>query len=382
MGCFGLVDGEAIQIRTGATIDAERAVKQDGPFVCSRCWTPAIVRKDRGGNRAEHFAHHAPRSPILSNGETDAHRQAKNEICEALKEKFPNGKWEVERTIPANKAKQTPALVPDISGRVTDDQRLAIEVQTSTSSLATILKRSKAYHELEIPVLWILPLTKPIDFEFRPRSFERYLHSMYFGRVYYWKRGDGLHVTPTHYVPVERWVDTREWHDAQGDEHSGGGFFRRLRLIRTAASAASVDFTREFMPQRRREFRPDNEKRVVPPLLVWRDKLRAWWNEEDEDAIQRQWNQEDAANPNEHQKRWLAVATRPEKQGVTHRPGKSAIISDTLGERRALSSDWEKAIRTCETCGNTTNLLHKRFRASSGQEVFVCLTCFRNGIRW
>lgn len=261
VGCFGLVGGEAIQMKTGVRIAAHIAQRSDGPFACPRCWTKAIVHKDRGGGRIDHFAHNAPLTPLIPHGESEIHRVAKNEICDALKALAPDGKWEVERRIQKNEKRETPDLVPDISGYL-GKQPLVIEVQWSTLSLATILKRSKAYFRWRTPVLWILPLREDFTGEFRPRSFERYLHSMYFGRVYYWRQGDGLRVTPTHYVPVQRWIDTREWTDAEG-EQSGGGFQKMLRVVKTAHTTAPIDITRDFFAEERNEFRPWNEKRIV-----------------------------------------------------------------------------------------------------------------------
>jgi competence CoiA-like predicted nuclease len=293
VGCFGLVRGVAIRKKTGVRISANVAEKADAPFVCPRCWTPAIVRKDRGGGRREHFAHFAPLTPIVPHEETEIHQAAKNEICEALKEVFPNGDWRVERTIHSYEKNgvKIPELRPDVSGYL-GSQRIVIETQWSTLSLATILRRSKGYRQWRTPILWILPLQKPLKGEFRPRSFERYLHSMYFGRVFYWQQGDGLKVTPTHYEMVERWVDTREWIDSEG-EKTAGGFYKKLRLIKTASNSKSINIARDFKCQMRPEFYPWNEKRMVPRLLLWRDTLAPWWDEASEEATRQEWDNEE-----------------------------------------------------------------------------------------
>ncbi|MFX6019072.1 competence protein CoiA family protein, partial [Acinetobacter baumannii] len=89
-----------------------------------------------------------------------------------------------------------PRLIPDISGRI-GDIRLAVEVQLSTLSLSAIIKRTTAYASRGIAVLWVVPLRFELGIEpFRPRQFEKYLHSMYYGRVYYWWPELGTAIAP------------------------------------------------------------------------------------------------------------------------------------------------------------------------------------------
>ena len=353
VGCFGLVAGEAIQIRTGARVAARAVESTDGPFACRRCWTKAIVHKDRGGGRVDHFAHHAPLTPLIQHGETEIHKAAKNEICEALKRLAPDGRWQVERRIRKDDKRDTPELIPDISGYLRG-QRLVIEVQWSTLSLATILKRSKAYYRWTTPVLWILPLKEPLSGEFRPRSFERYLHSMYFGRVYYWMRGNGLQVTPTHFVPVQRWIDTREWFDTEGDEHSAGGFPKMLRVVKTAHPSERVDISGDFFAAEREEFTPWNEKRKVPRLWLWRDNLSPWWDEAHEEALRRTWDVEALE--------W--GETNPfSAESSTEEP----------------SPQWRKVKRFCAACSEVKVAMHKEIPAGEGR--WICSRCFATGRR-
>ena len=291
VGCDGLIAGVAIRLETGNRVPARNMTKQDGPFVCPKCWTPAVVHKDRGGGKIEHFAHNAPLSPLVAYGESATHKSAKEEICQALEQAFPDGNWAVERTL-KNKLTGKPELRPDISGRI-GKTPLVIEIQWSTLSLATILKRSIGYKKWNIPVLWILPLAKDIEDEFRPRSFERYLHSMYFGRVYYWKKGDGLLVTPTHFDGTERWVDTREWVDS-GGEQSAGGYFKRLRLLKVANKSEKIYIHQHFHQNERPEFTPWCEKCKIPELILWQDDLAVWWDVNRENEDRRDWEEADA----------------------------------------------------------------------------------------
>lgn len=290
VGCYGLVDGFAVQSLTQTRVAASMVTKFEGPFHCGKCLTPAVVHKDRGGGKREHFAHSAPLTPIARFGETAFHKAAKEEIRDALRSIYAKGNWDVERTLEADANKGRPELRPDVSGRI-GKQPIAIEIQWSTLSITQIIKRSIGYKKWRIPVLWLLPIKQDLVGEFRPRLFERYLHSMYFGRVYYWKAGDGITVTPIHFDPAQRWVDHREWVDSDG-EQSAGGYTKRLRVLKTANAGSRISID-GFFAEMRQEFTPWNEKLAVPELLLWRDGAATWWDSELEKRDYEIWDEED-----------------------------------------------------------------------------------------
>lgn len=279
VGCDGLVTGNAVITREGRKVRPSEVTKLDGPFHCGKCLSDCVHR--RCTEKLDHFAHKARLSPVLEPKNYRLHRDCQLEICDALRKVFPEGKWECERSIPANQAKGTPALVPDISGRI-NDLRVVIEVQASSMTIPKIVKRAAAYHDLGIAILWIVPLKKPFGDEiFRPRLYERYFHSIYFGRTYYWMHGDGLEVTPIHYGIAERWIDSKELYDSEGDSHSGGGYSKPYRIIKMPEyepTKRRINITENFSRITRAAFTPWNERKHVPELTTWQDDLSVWWN--------------------------------------------------------------------------------------------------------
>ncbi|MGH7982868.1 MAG: competence protein CoiA family protein [Candidatus Udaeobacter sp.] len=281
VGCFGLVAGWAYSLKTLSRHYAPNALRSNGPFICESCYSDAVLRKC--AEKRDHFAHHTPLSPIILKRETQLHADCLAEICSALKARFPSGKWDVNRTIPANKSKGIGQVVPDISGRVRD-QRVAIEAQVSHLTIPRIIRRSRVYHQRDIPILWIVPLTEPIgDRLFRPRLVERYFHSIYFGRAYYWLPGSGTTLQPIHFGPARRFIDHSEWHDPEtGEDREAGGYFRRYRVIKRPFYGKSVDVAEHFYRRRRAAFTPPNERKEVPESVIWLDKQPIWWDEKKE----------------------------------------------------------------------------------------------------
>ena len=127
--CDGLVSGRAISVRTNKRVHCDNVTKEDGPFYCPKCMSPAIVRKC--SEKEDHFAHKPRLSPVLTTKDQSLHTECKNSICKYLSEKHPEGKWEVERPINGNLEKGTKTIIPDISGRI-NNIPIAIEVQKST----------------------------------------------------------------------------------------------------------------------------------------------------------------------------------------------------------------------------------------------------------
>lgn len=280
-GCYGLVGGFARQMRTHRGISAFDATKADGPFYCGTCYSDAIVRKCV--EKKDHFAHEAPRSPAIGARESELHSNCKHEICTALQAAHPEGKWDVERPIAENKASKIPEVRPDISGRI-GDQRLVIEVQASALSITGILKRTATYSKRRIPILWIVPLVQELTTAlFRPRLYERYFHSIYFGRVYYWWPGLGLQLQPVHYGVAARYIPLSEWFE-DGEPVSAGGYDKDYRVIKRPQFGAMLDISTGFRATDRDEFTPENERKAVPACSVWLDTLNPWWSSEKENA--------------------------------------------------------------------------------------------------
>lgn len=197
----------------------------------------------------------------------------KEEICRALSERHPEGNWATERTIPANIHKRIPELRPDVSGRISD-QRIAIEVQASTLTPTKIIKRSVAYAKRGIALLWVVPLREPLGVEpLRPRLYESYLHSLYFGRTYYWWPGCRHTLVPVHYGSASRHVEYREWFE-DGMQQSGGGYDAEYKIIKTPIHGPGLLIDADFGVHCRIEFTPENERKKVPSCIYGRTHIR------------------------------------------------------------------------------------------------------------
>lgn len=276
VGCFGLLEGNARNLYTHEWFHASKCEKNDGPFYCDDCVSDAVIRKCT--DKRDHFAHKARLSPVIGPDEGELHRQCKNELVSLLRERFPQGKWEKERSIPESRNKEVPALRPDASGRI-NNVRIAIEVQASTLTIAKVVSRARNYTRRGISLLWLVPLREPLGQAcFRPRLYERYLHSIYYGRTYYWWSGLGLVVKPVHYGQEIRHVELRDWYDEDGDYQQGGGYDKAYRTIKKPVYGRDLNIADDFSYQLRPEFTPENERKAVPECLIWRDRVARWWN--------------------------------------------------------------------------------------------------------
>lgn len=225
-GCHGLIRGIARTTRGDEEWEAELAHRDYGPFYCPACLSNVVLRKCV--EKIDHFAHKSRLSPVLGPKQMLLHNACTEEICAELVSRFPDGNWAIERPILENKIRKIPTLVPDISGRM-GEIRVAVEVQVSSLTIPRIVQRTRDYARRGIALVWIVPLSEPLgDQPFRPRLYERYLHSIFFGRTYYWWKGLGLTVKPVHYGPATREIEYREWYE-NGQLETSGGVHRDLQ---------------------------------------------------------------------------------------------------------------------------------------------------------
>jgi competence protein CoiA len=146
----------AIRVIDGEPIHASKATKEDGPFYCPKSHEDLVVRKCV--EKVSHFAYKTRLSPTGSK-ESSLHFDCKTEICEALQKAFPEGDWQVERSLLADSEKDFAALRPDISGRFGEAQLpVVIEVQASFLSIKKIIARTTEHTKRNAAILWILPL--------------------------------------------------------------------------------------------------------------------------------------------------------------------------------------------------------------------------------
>lgn len=276
--CSGLMERKAIRKKDNQKVYAENVTKTDGPFYCPVCLSEAIVRKC--SEKIDHFAHHAKQSPILRKKDKELHNKCRLQLLNYLIVSFPQGNWAAEREIPAKTSEQK-NIIPDISGRI-GDLAVAIEVQVSTYTLNRIYEKLVEYNKrkTKIAVLYVIPLREDIGNEpFRPRLFEKYLHSLYFGRVYYWLENSSPMLSPVHFSPAKRWIESSTWFDKDIKEtRTEGGFYLTYRTIKTPNVANLIDIASGFQEVNRKEFVPKNVKKALPNCTIFKDKLNSWWD--------------------------------------------------------------------------------------------------------
>jgi competence protein CoiA len=180
---------------------------------------------------------------------------------------------------------------------------LVIEAQVSFLSIPQIIKRSQVYWKRGIPILWIVPLKSDLgDKPFRPRLYERYLHEMYYGRVYYWRARFGTQLLPVHYGVAERHIPFSEWYDKDAEQEcSAGGYDKPYKVIKRPVPNDKIDIASQFYSERRSEFRPWNERKTVPPLIIWKDKLSHWWDTSEDEAFRERFKEDNL--PKERRKK-------------------------------------------------------------------------------
>jgi competence protein CoiA len=171
----------------GQKVAAWEAERRDAPFVCFCC--RQTVRLKKGEIKAPHFAHVPPVTCEYGTGESEAHRLCKIALYENLLRDQRVRKCEMERDLGT--------VRPDVSAYI-NDVPVAIEVQLSNLSIAKIQYRTHEYARKGIYVLWLPLYTTALKQRlYSPRPWERWLHTVYFGRVYYWL--EGLKIVPVRF---------------------------------------------------------------------------------------------------------------------------------------------------------------------------------------
>lgn len=265
----------AKKVSDNKTVFASDVTKKDGPFYCPETFEELIVRKCV--EKIDHFAYKARMSPIAGR-ESKLHKDCKNELLEILTKKFPNGNWKDERTLNEDIEKGFSKVIPDLSGRI-DGKGVIIEIQKSSLSLKKIRHRTEQYTKRKAYILWIVPLLENLGSEnFRPRLFERFLHTMYYGRVYYWYKGNGSKLIPVHFGTAERWIEESTWFDESGEEQTTGGYEKPYLRVKKPEYGNIVDLVTDFKFDNRKEFELENDQLSSPECKIYMDKKPIWWN--------------------------------------------------------------------------------------------------------
>lgn len=228
--------------------------KSDAPFECPVCRGETVLRK--GAVKIHHFAHKPPVFCEYGKGESEAHRNCKQSIFEALKVAPDVTECELEK----NFGRVVSDVFFVLSGR-----KVAIEVQISNLTMNRIIERTEAYNDLGIYVLW-MPLfdSKLNKATYAPKLWEKWLHATYFGRVYYWL--EGLSVMPIHFSDHLLWVEATEY---------GGGYDRKSKRYRTPKRGSILNILNDFEFRSRSDWKGGSI--YVPHCKLLVDNRDAWW---------------------------------------------------------------------------------------------------------
>jgi competence CoiA-like predicted nuclease len=159
----------------GEAVLAEEVELADDPFYCPAYRDQLVLKKGR--KVVAHFAHRPDTECEYTNeGESEEHRLTKLEIYWALLHVPGVTNVRLERYLRQ--------VRPDVSF-VVNGQLVAIEIQLSLLSCEKIEWRTKAYARKNIAVLWMPSFSMELFEErYAPKDWERYLHLMYYGKVY------------------------------------------------------------------------------------------------------------------------------------------------------------------------------------------------------
>jgi len=162
--------------------------------------------------------------------------------------------------------------------------------QACSYTVNKLFKKIVEYEKRKISVLWIIPLTHELtDEPFRPRLFEKYIHSLYFGRVYYWYPNSGTLLQPIHFGPAKRWIEESSWFDPDlKEERVEGGFWLSYRTIKKPNFGAPANIPLDFKPETRKSFQPKNVKKAIPECSIFKDKNLNWWKKEEYKKLEEQ----------------------------------------------------------------------------------------------
>ncbi len=155
-----------------------------GPFFCPACGSELRIRK--GLKRIHHFAH-LPEKFCLYKGESQLHLRIKKQIYYSLLEELGTNVKDVFLEKMMNNIRPD-VLVEGFK------KNIGIEIQVTPLTPAELIRRTVAYYEQKIYVLWVLPFSAARFFaaddgEFQPirlKAFELMLYYMNYKNLFFW----------------------------------------------------------------------------------------------------------------------------------------------------------------------------------------------------
>lgn len=220
----------------------------------------------KGPVKIHHFAHKPPILCSYGTGESEEHRKCKIEIFERLlKEPSVTG-CEIEKDLGS--------VRPDIFF-IKAGVPIAIEVQLSTLSIEQIIYRTIEYLQKGVHVLWLPRFRDDLLLErYSPRPWEKWLHTAYFGRIYYWH--SNLNMVPVHFEHHYLNVEERSWFEAGGIENSAGGYKKLSKRFKTPLTGNPVNLIRDFKPLTRKPLITNSY--TIPESRLLIDSQPQWWS--------------------------------------------------------------------------------------------------------
>ena len=223
-------------------IPASYCTKAKDFYICPVCHQEVILK--HGLIKIAHFAHKSSEACEYGAGESEEHRQCKTEIYEHLAR---------ADYLECALEKSMGAVRPDIffKSKRTGKQ-YAVEVQLSTLPLERIIARTQEYNRLGVHVLWLPQYSKKLEANrYSPHIWERWLHTVYYGRIYYWISGTTINAYQ--FDKYRLYVEATEY---------GGGYFKTSKRYKKAKFLGSLDILNDFQGIKRKGW---NDGPIVVP---------------------------------------------------------------------------------------------------------------------
>lgn len=199
----------------GLLVRAKDSKKADGPFACPGCHKEVVLK--RGYIKRPHFAHSTLSDCRYGTGESETHRLAKFALYDALQAHAHVTNLHVEYVLDTRRA--------DVFFCLAERYNIALEIQFSPIPIDEIIIRTQQYARHNVHVLWMPPYREELErAPYTPQPWEQYVHTLYFGVIYYWCKGDV--VQPVRFRPLRH---MRQEHKRQ-TEHRSNHVDTRERL--------------------------------------------------------------------------------------------------------------------------------------------------------
>lgn len=235
------------------SVFASCVFKEDAPFFCPSCTCSVTLR--RGDIRIPHFAH-LPSSPCpYARKDSPLIHQAKFKLFSYLESDPDCSNVEIEREVFGYR--------PDISLRV-NNVPVIMEFIADDEELPEVQQRNALFMKKGIAMLWIRAVkSRPSsNKKYISTEVERYLHALYFGRLYFWYPDLDQHVLPIHFHTPEF---------GYGGTYERGTHARKGQMLLPGEIEHITNLQASF--RRRTQW----GEHVLPAGNLWMDQQGPWW---------------------------------------------------------------------------------------------------------